>query len=252
MDDLGHLLLDLADLLAQPFYGGLDLAEPFGEPGAARNSWPGRFTEPVVKEMPDLARHPKQCAKRAPQSDQRGCYRASAHDPQSESRGVRGMHRPLQYPFRRFPLCGMSLLYNQYASLASRWPAHEDMLTLKGVRKYKGPGQLQGLRPGLFSVVVDPGLKTGACAAQLLVTHLGGVLSQVGAGALAGPLEANDGRRPPGGRAAEHGVRFGEFPASTGSVGTDGVVGNSPVGGDVSQSPVVGVGIRHGSSSVSA
>src|SRR5690554_2532672 len=148
MDDLGHLLLDLTDLLAQPFYGGLDLAEPFGEPGAARNSWPGRFTEPVVKEMPDLARHPKQCAKRAPQSHQRGCYRASAHDPQSERRGVRGMHRPLQYPFRRFPLCGMSLLYNQYASLASRWPAHEDMLTLKGVRKYKGPGQLQGLRPG--------------------------------------------------------------------------------------------------------
>src|SRR5690606_37538797 len=150
MDDVGDLLLDLADLLAQPFYGGLDLAEPFGEPGAARNSWPGRFTEPVVKEMPDLARHPKQCAKRAPQSHQRGCYRASAHDPQSESRGVRGMHRPLQYPFRRFPLCGMSLLYNQYASLASRWPAHEDMLISRGPGSTKAPGGYRGCARGSF------------------------------------------------------------------------------------------------------
>src|SRR5690554_7557436 len=175
MDDLGDLLLDLADLLAQPFYGGLDLAEPFGEPGAARNSWPGRFTEPVVKEMPDLARHPKQCAKRAPQSHQRGCYRASAHDPQSESRGVRGMHRLLQYLFRRFPLCGMSLLYNQYASLASRWPAHEDMLTLKGVRKYKGPGQLQGLRPGLFSVVGQLSRSQLSGASSLAVDRLSGI-----------------------------------------------------------------------------
>src|SRR5690606_28434385 len=103
MDAVGHLLLDLADLLAQPFYGGLDLAEPFGKHRSARNSWPRRFTEPVVKEMPDLARYPKQCAKRAPPSHHRGCYRASAHDALSEIRGVRGMHRPLQYPFRRFP-----------------------------------------------------------------------------------------------------------------------------------------------------
>src|SRR5690606_11050026 len=183
------------------------------------------------------------------------------------------------------PLCGMSLLYNQYASLASRWPAHEDMLTLKGVRKYKGPGRLQGLRPGLFFVVGQLSRSQLSGASSLAVDRLsgigvrrahvlrprgrrgperlrgwrcprgwrlvavrcewclgvrrcgrtlptwsagrgiglgrcgllqdqawrssfgdccsqsltGGVLSQIGAGALAGPLEADDGRRPPGG-----------------------------------------------------
>src|SRR5690606_14015645 len=99
------------------------------------------------------------------------------------------------------------------------------------------------------AAVSDMGAPFGDCCSQSLT---GGVLSQVSAGALAGPLEADDGRRTPGGGAAEHGVRFGEFPASTGAVGADGVVGDAPVGGDLSQGPVVGVGIRHGSSSVSA
>src|SRR5690554_1332336 len=80
----------------------------------------------------------------------------------------------------------------------------------------------------------------------------GGVLSQIGAGALAGALELQNRCRTPGGGAAEHGVGFGEFASSAGSVGADGVVGDAPVVGDVSQGPVVGVGVRHGSSFVSA
>src|SRR5690606_12079469 len=89
----------------------------------------------------------------------------------------------------------------------------------------------------------------GDCCSQSLT---GGVLSQVGAGALAGSLEVDDGCRPPGGGAAEHGVGFGEFASSAGSVGPAGVVGDAPVVGDVAQGPVDGVGVRHGSSFVSA
>src|SRR5690606_1254897 len=133
-------------------------------PFTAVSTLPSRSGNPGRPGTPGLGASPNQSSKKCPilratrnnaRSARHRVTSAAAtapaptiHSPRAVASG--GCISLSNIHFGDSPLCGMSLLYNQYASLASRWPAHEDMLISRGPGSTKAPGGYRGCARGLL------------------------------------------------------------------------------------------------------
>src|SRR5690606_18864955 len=196
-------------------------------PFTAVSTLPSRSGNPGRPGTPGLGASPNQSSKKCPilratrnnaRSARHRVTSAAAiapaptiHSPRAVASG--GCIGLSNIHFGDSPLSGMSLLYNQYASLASRWPAHEDMLISRGPGSTKAPGGYRGCAGGSLLQEVSCRLPSSA---GLLLWRAGGLtgsrfdeltvcgleVGEVLSVAVGGDVRANDGREPVGAREA--------------------------------------------------